>query len=193
MSRTRTWIETTRGPHVLIPAEQLSRWRGIEGWSSHEDPEDQSDYARACRATGWLGSIVCGNGAAVILSGDAGDVAWYADDREDRGVLVQWIGVDDERPIEPALRAPQLRADLDGPDAERLEFETGASGVMYLIDSADRGDDLRSHHLTLALRPGRYLARAAYQHSTGLAIVVREIGWISRLPTAGRQAAAPDS
>jgi hypothetical protein len=131
--------------------------------------------------TNWLGSIVCADGAAVVLSGDVGDVAWYGDDQDGRGFLVQWLGVDDEQLIDPALKTSKLRNDLDGPDAERLVFETGASGVMWLIDASDRGGDLRSNHLTLALRPGRYLARAAYCHWTGLTIVVREIHWIGPL------------
>ncbi|XUM23238.1 Imm21 family immunity protein [Bradyrhizobium oligotrophicum S58] len=193
MTRTRTWIDTTGGPHLLIPAEQLPNWRGIEGWSDVGDPADQSDYARACRVTTWLRSIACGDGAAVVLSGDVGDVAWYGDGRNDCGFLVQWIGVDDERLIDLALRALLLRDDLCGSDAERLEFETGASGVMWLIDASDRGDDLRGNHLNVALRPGRYLARGAYCKSAGLAIVVREIRWISRLPTVRKQAAAPRS
>ncbi|MGJ4927210.1 Imm21 family immunity protein [Bradyrhizobium sp. HKCCYLS2038] len=183
MTRTRTWVETTGGPHLLIPAELLSDWRGIEGWSDHDDPADQSDYARACRVTNWLGAISCGQGVAVVLSGDAGDVAWYADDRDDRGFLVQWLGVDDERLIGPALQTSQLRADLDGPEAERLEFETGVSGVMWLIDAADWGEDRRSNHLTVALRPGRYLARAMHHDSAGLLIVVRELCWTGPLPT----------
>lgn len=181
MNRTRTWIDTAGGPHLLIPEEQLPHWRGIEGWRNHEDPEDQSDYARACRVTNWLGLIVCGDGSAVVLSGDVGDVAWYADDQDDRGFLVQWIGVDDEGLIDLALRMPQLRDGLCGSDAEWIQFETGTSGVMWLIDAADRGDDLRGNFLILALRPGRYLARAADCESPGLAIVVREIRWISQL------------
>lgn len=125
MTRTRIWIETTGGPHLLIPAEQLSCWRGIEGWRDHADPADQSDYARACRVTSWLGSIGCGGGVAVVLSDEAGDVAWYADDRDDRGFLVQWLGVDDEQLIAPVLKGYALRSDLDRVDAERLEFKPG--------------------------------------------------------------------
>lgn len=179
MTRTGTWIETTGGPHLLIPFEKLPFWRGIEGWRNHQGPEDQSDYARACRVNTWLGSIVCGDGAAIVFSGDVGDVAWYASDRGDRGHFVQWLGVDDERLIDLALRAPQLRDDLCGADAERLEFKTGTSGVMWLIDASDPGDDLQGNHLTVVLRPGKYLARAVHYESVGLAIVVREIRWMS--------------
>jgi hypothetical protein len=182
MVRTQNWIATTGGPHLLIADEQLSYWRGIEGWRDHGDPADQSDYARACRVTTWLGSIACHQGNAVVLSGEAGDIAWYANDRGDGGFLVQWLGVDDERLIAPALHAPQLRDILQSSDAERLEFETGASGTMWLMDAADQGSDLRGHHQSLAIRPGSYLAKAAHYRSAGLSIVVREICRISASP-----------
>ena len=181
MMRTHTWIATTGGPHLLIADEELQHWRGIDRWHDYGNPADQSDYGRACRVTTWLGSIACHQRSAVVLSGDAGDMAWYSNGLGDRGFLVQWLGVDNERLIEPALRVPQLRELLESSNAERLEFETGASGAMWLIDASDRGYDLRSEHEVLALRPGSYLARAAYYHSTGLAIVVREICWISPL------------
>jgi hypothetical protein len=184
MIRTRNWIPTTGGPHLLIADEQLSHWRGIERWRDHGDPAEQSDYARACEVTTWLGSIPCHQGSAIVLSGEAGDIAWYSSDQGDGGYLVQWLGVDDERLIELALHARELRDHLDSSDAERLEFETGASGAMRLMDASDRGRDLRDNHEALALRPGRYLAKAAYYRSDRLSIVVREICRIGSSPEA---------
>ncbi|QQO22287.1 hypothetical protein JJB98_21275 [Bradyrhizobium diazoefficiens] len=175
------WITTTGGPHLLIADEQLRHWRGIEGRSDRKGPADESDYARACRVTTWLGSVACNQGSAIVLSGDVGDIAWYSSGQCDGDFLVQWLGVDDERLVEPALHSPQFRDRLAGPSAERLKFETGASGTMWLIDASDRGCDLRSNHQVLALRPGSYLARAAHYSSTGLSIVVREICWIGPL------------
>jgi len=182
MIRTHNWIATTGGPHLLIADEQLPHWRGIEGWRDHRDPADQSDYARACRVPTWLGSVACHHGSAVVLSGDAGDIAWYSNGQGNGGFLVQWLGVDDERLIEPALHTPQLRDILESSDAERLEFETGSSGAMWLIDASDRGCDLRGNHQSLALRPGRYLEKAAYYRPDRLSIVVREICMISSPP-----------
>lgn len=187
MKRNRIWIATTGGPHLLIAAEQLRHWRGIQ--QETDDPSGQSDYSRTCRATTWLGSIACNEGHAVVLSGDAGDIAWYPSGRGDEGFLVQWLGVDDERLIESALRAPELRHLLESSNAERLEFETGVSGAMWLIDASDRGSDLQSEHQVLALQQGNYLARAAHYQSAGLSIVVREICRIG-VPSAG--AAAQD-
>src|SRR3569833_1793256 len=108
MTRTYTWTTTTGGPHLLIADEQLPYWRGIENWRNTEDPTDQSDYARACRVRTWLGSIACHQSSTVVLSGEDGDIAWCASAQRDKGFLVQWIGVDDERLIEPALQSPQL-------------------------------------------------------------------------------------
>lgn len=43
---------------------------------------------------------------------NAGDIAWYSNDQDDRGFLVQWLGVDDERLVEPALNTQKLQDDL---------------------------------------------------------------------------------
>jgi hypothetical protein len=71
---------------------------------------------------------------------------------------------------------------LESSDAERLEFETGVSGAMWLIDASEQGSNLCDNHQALALRPGTYLAKAAYYCSAGLSIVVREIRRISPPP-----------
>jgi Immunity protein 21 len=175
MTRTLKWVTTTGGPHVLIPEEQLGRWRGVEGWRDNGDPTDLSDYARACRITTWLGSIASHDGYVVVLSGDAGDIAWYPFEGGEEGFLVQWIGIDDERLIEPALRSQEVENLLEGPSAERLEFDTGPSGAMWLIDASDRGDRLQDGFEVLALRPGRYRARAGYYAVDGIMMVIRQI------------------
>lgn len=175
MTHTRNWVTTTGGPHLLIAEEQLEDWRGTEGWRDHMDPGDQSDYARACRVTTWLGSIPCHEGSAVVLSGDVGDIAWYPAKGADQGFLVQWIGVNDEALIEPVLRSTDMRDLLDDPKAERLEFETGSSGVMWLIDASECGKNLQDGYEILRLKPGRYVASAAYYQSADLMIVVRYI------------------
>ena len=177
---TRNWVTTTGGPHLLIAEEQLGDWRGIEGCRDPSDPADQSDYARACRVTTWLGAVPCRNGVAVVLSGDAGDIAWYPTGCGDEGYLVQWLGADDERFIEPVLRSSELQSLLEGPIAERLDFETGFSGAMRLIDASECGANLQDRYEVLSLRRGRYQARAAYYEATQLAIVVRQI---SRRPS----------
>lgn len=53
----------------------------------------------------------------------------------DGGFLVQWIGIDDERAIEPALRGEHVANLLNGPGAEALDFAIGPTGLMRLFDS----------------------------------------------------------
>jgi hypothetical protein len=142
MTHAHKWIETNGGPHLLLAEELLNRWRGTEGWHDDKDPADQSDYARACRvASGWLGSIPCSDGTAVVFGGDVGPIAWMPNLVHDGGFLVQWLGIDDEQRIEPILRSEQLMQLLRAPE-EVVEFHTGESGTMRLFDSAEPGDDL---------------------------------------------------
>ena len=54
----------------------MPHWRGIEGWFDHQNPADQSDYARACRVEDWIGNILCHTGSAFVMSGDVGPIAW---------------------------------------------------------------------------------------------------------------------
>jgi hypothetical protein len=182
MTNARRWIDTTGGPHVLLAEELLSHWRGIEGAFDHRDPHDLSDYARACRVTSWLGTITCGTGIAVVLSGDAGPIAWMPNAAGHSGFLVQWIGVDDEQQIESALQSEELASLLVSPDAETIEFHVGAPGRMRLFDSAESGDDMKGDSLELHLSPGCYRMRAAYYASPELMIVVRDISSIKVPP-----------
>ena len=168
---------------MLLAEELLHHWRGVEGWFDHTDPRDKSDYARACRVNGWLGTISCHNGTAVVFSGDVGMIAWMPNPIDDSGFLVQWLGIDDEESIEPALRSEAVASLLGSPDAETLEFETGPSGKMRLFDSAYMGDDVFGSQLRpklidselLRLKPGRHLMRANYFKSETIMMVVREI------------------
>jgi Immunity protein 21 len=175
MANARKWIDTTGGPHVLLAEELLSHWRGVEGAFDHRDPHDLSDYARACRVTSWLGTITCGTAIALVLSGDAGPIAWIPNASGRGGVLVQWIGVDDEQRIDIVLQSEELASLLASPDVETVDFDVGATGRMRLFDSADSGNDMIGDSQELRLSPGRYRMRAAYYESPELMIVVRDI------------------
>jgi Immunity protein 21 len=175
MATASRWIDTTGGPHVLLAEELLRHWRGIEGTFDPYDPRDLSDYARACRVTSWLGTIPCGTGMALVLSGDTGPIAWMPNAAGHGGFLVQWIGVDDEQQIEPALQSEALARLLGSPEAETIEFHVGATGRMRLFDSADHGANMTGDSLALYLSPGCYRMRAAYLALPELMIVVRDI------------------
>lgn len=156
MTQNHRWIETAGGPHLLVAEELLPYWRGTEGWHDHTNPKDQSDYARACKINSWLGTISCHDGTAVVLSGEAGPIAWMPAADNESGRLVQWIGVDDEKQIDIALGSEELKRLLGDPDVENIEFQTGHSGVMRLFDSVYSGLELRGDSQLLALRRGGY-------------------------------------
>jgi hypothetical protein len=163
-------IGTTGGPHLLLAEELLSYWRGTEGWHDHRDPSDNSDFARACRVNSWLGLIPCHTGQALVLSGDVGMIAWIPGNQG--GMLVQWIGINDEANIADALGSRELANVLDNAAAEQIVFSTPSSGVLRLFDAADRGDMLHSSEV-LRLAPGDYCVQAGYLETPGLMIVVR--------------------
>ncbi|MEM9761369.1 MAG: Imm21 family immunity protein [Pseudomonadota bacterium] len=175
------WFATYGGPHLLVSAEWLPFWRGIEGCSDHQDPADESDYARACRIAGWLGTLDCGGGTALVLGGDVGDVACIRLDRMHAVYLVQWLGIDHEAGIDDALRSKHLEEVLSGPRSESLSFATARSGVMRLIDSAESGADLLKDGITFTLRPGHYRVRAGCFESEDMMMVVREMVWMAAL------------
>ena len=178
MTTALRWIETTGGPHLLIAEELLAYWRGIDGWRNHRDPTDRSDYSRACRITTWLGPIACHDGTALVLSGDVGPIAWTPNPSESGGYLLQWLGVDDESLIEAILQSDETANLLNMPDAEELNFTTGSSGKLRLIDASEAGNNLRDATEVLALRPGNYRIRAAYVNKPNVMIVVRQISSI---------------
>lgn len=169
------WIETGGGPHLLVPEELLSKWRGIDGWSNHVNPNDQSDYARACRITSWIGTVRCGDGSATVLAGDVGPIAWINADGLDGGYLVQWLGIDNEADILPALSSKGLEEAFAAEAAEQGMLETGGSGKLKLIDSADIGTDLVQQNCSISLKPGRYNIHAGYFETETLMMVVRKM------------------
>jgi hypothetical protein len=174
------WIDTLGGPHILLPKELLSSWRGTEGWQDNQDPLDRSDYARACRAgNSWLSMIPCGDGQALILGGDDGLVAWLPLAERAGGILMQWIyATDEEVMVDGAFNSLVTEA-LNGPDIEKTELLTGPSGIMRLFDSAEPGDEIRGGYQDLTLEPGRYLVRAAYvEDPRKFATVIRQISML---------------
>lgn len=175
MARAIKWCETQGGPHIVVPEEYLSCWRGIEGWRDHADPADQSDYARACRVRNWLGVLSCGASNALVLGGDVGPIAWYKSDDSDGGLLVQWIGADNHEDVTATLNSPGLASALYGSDSESAEFAIGDSGAVRLFDAAESGDDIRGDSKRLNLIPGRHLVLAGYLETEKVMLVVRQI------------------
>jgi len=184
------WVDTYGGPHLLLAEELLPYWHGAKDWRNHLDPLDDSDYARACRITGWLGVVPCGPSTALVLSGDVGRIAWFADAHRG-GHLVQCIAANDEKDIETAIRSGEI-ANLLRSSTEVAEFSTGISGNMWLFDSALPGSDLESNCEVLELEPGRYRVLAEGLESKSFTVIIRhikaiEFGLLSEDATKRRQ------
>ena len=122
-----------------------------------------------------MGRIPCGTGDALVLSGDVGPIAWFSESNRQSGVLAQWIAADRESDvITTVLSGEALRA-LSHPDTEEIEFETGASGAMRLIDSVDSGSELMLPNQVVSLDPGAYLVRAGCLEASDLTLVIRQV------------------
>ena len=169
------WIDTVGGPHILAPIECLASWRGIEGFADL-GPDDRSDYARACKVKDWLGKIPSGaNSEVVVLSGDAGAVAWFPNADGDGGLLVQWLECDSEEAILALLSGWGALGPEERVFAEELKFETGQSGTLMLFDATERGSEIVSSGLKVGLPPGHYEMRAALFKTDNCEVVLREI------------------
>jgi hypothetical protein len=171
MSEMLKWIETTGGPHVLIPQELVVNWKGVTGWFDNADLRDQSDYARACRVSGWLGVVSCGTGSAVVLSGDVGRVAWLPEAQ----CFIQWIAGDGENYILDVARNGRLLGALSSSDTEELTFSTGPSGTMHLFDSSESAEASTPDGQTVDFSPGQKVIRAGCFNDARSSVVVRQI------------------
>lgn len=175
MPRIHKWIDTHGGPFILVAESLLPSWRGTEGWSFETHGDDDSYYSRACDVMDWIGRIGCGEGEAYVLGGDIGSVSWITDDGLAGGYLVQWIGIDDERCIVPALQSKKFKALLHGADAEHKVLEVGDPGKLRVIQAAEIGDDILHPSLTIQLQPGTYRATSIYFETSGLMMTVRKL------------------
>lgn len=169
------WIETTGGPYLLVPEALLPLWRGVEGWSGHEDPDDFSDYARACRIGSLLGAAEIGQGSGLIFGAEVGPVTWIADSNGQGGYFVQALAIDNEADICPALASEELANAFKTEPADRLIFRVPPAGTLRLIDAGDMGHDLVMPCLSLSLKPGNHLFSATYLETRSLLMFVRKV------------------
>lgn len=169
------WIDTDGGPFLLLTEKSLPSWRGTEGWTFETHGEDASDYSRACDTSDWIGPIRFGEHMGYVLGGDIGPVSWITPKDLDGGYLVQWLGVDDEAEILPALHSKKLEELISSERAEHISIKIHEPGEMRVIQAAEIGDDLVASSIPITLRPGTYDATSLYLETTSLMIVVRRL------------------
>ncbi|QEH39075.1 hypothetical protein OJF2_76870 [Aquisphaera giovannonii] len=166
MDDRMVWAGTGGGPLIALPAELASHWRGVEG--ACHSPRDRdgwregldfsgTDYGRACRIDGYLGTLEVGTGRALILNDEPMPTAFLP--RAGGGLLVRWMYAEDEGEVLRAVRSiPESTW-----EATPHGIVASRAGVL-LFDSAYPGDDLptspgevaSSPWLRLALPAGTY-------------------------------------
>ncbi|MET1416652.1 hypothetical protein ABVF61_30580 [Roseibium sp. HPY-6] len=91
----------------------------------------------------------CGDGAATVLAGDVGPIAW--------------------------MTAEGLEEAFAAKNAEQGTLETGASGHLRLMDASDIGTDLLQPNRSLSLKPGTYSIQAGYFNTETVMMIVRKL------------------
>jgi len=169
------WIETTGGPHILAAAEIVAFWQGTDGWAGNS-PDDDSDYAKACRrGDQWLNVMPAQGGQVIVFGGDVGPIAWLPDPDRRGGAFVQWIACVDEASILQLLRSPVPINRRTLPEPELIEFDTNSSGTLKLFDASLKGDEIGVDCTELNILPGRYRLTASLIETDDVVVVVREL------------------
>ena len=75
--RRLAWINTTGGPHLVVPQKHAGHWEGVSE-PSHgrvvraerrsDTTNPATDCDRACDVSGWLGIVRVGRGRGVVLN-----------------------------------------------------------------------------------------------------------------------------
>lgn len=74
-----------------------------------------------------------------MLGGDVGALTWIEPQGFDGGFLVQWLGIDDEAEILPALLSPQMPELLASDKAEQCTITVKEPGALRLLQAAECG------------------------------------------------------
>ena len=175
MPELHDWIDTEGGPFLLLAEKSLSSWRGTEGWTFETHGEDANDYSQACDILDWIGPIPCGDDTGYVLGGGFGPISWINTEDLNGGYLVQWLAVDDESEILPALNSKELEELVSSDRAEHINIKIREPGEMRVIQAAEIGDDLVAPSLQIKLQPGTYHATSVYLETTSLMIDVRRL------------------
>jgi Immunity protein 21 len=169
-----TWIQTTGGPPILMPARALAAWHGIgNDWV----PADEraagaapADYDRACEVEGYSSLIDVGIDSAYVLGDEPLPVCWIAG-APGEGTLVQPRG---------SRGDTQLLDDLDASPLDERALETtsySSPGTHHILfDSSASGDEAVDEGVRVELAAGEYEIRVVERRTaSGLTLVLREL------------------
>ena len=172
------WITSEGGPLLLLDEQELGGWGGvidaIDEWPPGESfsPDGfPTDYDRACRISGYLGTIPVGATQALVIADEPLPTTWVP--AASGGTIVRYLYTAcDDPPVDW----------LDGLPDSIFEQETTllvAGETLVLFDAAIAGRDVLgepAQHLVLNLRPGLYNVKTAtYEPNAETSMVLHRL------------------
>ncbi len=171
------WVNTTGGPHLVIPERYASAWEGgvapangrvVEAAFRCNPEGPATDYDRACDVRGWLGVIPVGRGQALVLSGDNTQATYY---RWGRGhFLLRWLYAESETKLLDHFHDVQARLPVE----EAAGF-WHPGGMVYLMDSTDLPGRWLVEHTDFQLPRGRYRVLTSHSETEETYIIIHRL------------------
>ena len=172
-----TWVNTTGGPHLVIPERYAPAWEGcfaptggrtVEATFRYNPDGPATDYDRACDVAGWLGVIPVGRGQGLVLGGDPTQAAYY---RWGRGhFILRWLYAESEAELLDHFHDVQARLPVE----EEAVFRH-PGGKVFLMDSTDVPGRWLVQHTEFALPRGGYRVQTGHSETASTYIIVHQL------------------
>ena len=156
------WITGCGGPLLLLAAEWIEAWEGVDPPSGGRvvrlaDADKRlipeapaSDYDRACEIEEPLANLEVGNGRGIVIGGEPDPVCHWQ--RDGRHFLVRWVRAESEGAILEHLAG----ADLE--KSEPMSWIEASPGPLVLFDAAVPGGEIEEDCVQIDVHPGLYVA-----------------------------------
>jgi hypothetical protein len=171
------WVNTTGGPHLVIPARYAADWEGcfapaagrtIEATFRFNPDGPATDYDRACDVSGWLGVIPVGRGQALVLTGDRTPAAYYRWGR--KHFLLRWLYAESETAVLDHFHDVQACLPVEDEAAFRHP-----GGKVFLMDSTDLPGRWLVQHTEFELPRACYRVLTSHSQTEETYIIVHRL------------------
>lgn len=155
------WITTEGGPLLLLQADLLPFWDGINQSASFRAVDAEfrwsnqpyaTDYDRACDVKGAVGLISVGVGFGLVLGEEPLRTAWMQSSSASGGIIVRLVTAENENDAARALNESSASMQWRR-EPLMLAIDDEA---MVLFDAAEPGLELLDRRLHFALSKGSY-------------------------------------
>lgn len=174
--RRLAWVDTTGGPHLVVPEKYAVHWEGVgkpsrgrvvEAKSRWDASGPATDYDRACDVDGLLGVIRVGRGRGVVLADDPG-MAAYCPSRGRHSIL-KWVYAPSEAALLACFRGVTTRL-----KAEATVSVRHPGGRLVLMDAADTPQSWLGKHSEFTLPAGLYQVTAVMAEAVDYSLIAYE-------------------